>query len=121
MAHSPRIDGADTAASEDRTHQAPQPSAAVHETARTVVHGIEGTGVDRPYVELRGAATYTMGDLNQRTADVIGEINKSGRPALITKYGRIVAAITPLEGARIESLLISSPEFAQRIAEVDEE
>lgn len=40
---------------------------------------------------------YTMRQLNQQTAFVIGEIEKNG-PALITRHGRFVAAISPLRG-----------------------
>ncbi|WP_331736595.1 hypothetical protein OG426_54885 (plasmid) [Streptomyces canus] len=81
----------------------------VHQTDSTVVHG--------SFTELRSDMTYTMAQLNQRTAEVVDEINKTGRPALITKYGRIVAAVHPLEGARIESLLISAPDITKRIPE----
>lgn len=65
------------------------------------------------------AKSYSMADLHLLTEEVIDEINSSGRPALITKYGRIVAAIHPLEGQHIESLLLNTPEFAQRVAEAD--
>lgn len=40
---------------------------------------------------------YTMRQLNQKTADVIGQIVESGRPALISRLGRFVARITPIQ------------------------
>ena len=41
---------------------------------------------------------YTMRDLNQRTAAIIAEIEATGRPAFITRHGRFIAQITPLNG-----------------------
>ena len=42
------------------------------------------------------AVVYTMRDLNQQTARVMAEIEKSGKPAFITRDGRLVTTITPL-------------------------
>lgn len=39
---------------------------------------------------------YTMRELNQHTADTIEKINRSGKPAVVTRHGRFVAAIYPL-------------------------
>jgi antitoxin (DNA-binding transcriptional repressor) of toxin-antitoxin stability system len=50
--------------------------------------------------------TYTMRELSQATARVIDEINHSGQPALVTKHGRFVALITPLEHASLESVVL---------------
>jgi antitoxin (DNA-binding transcriptional repressor) of toxin-antitoxin stability system len=52
--------------------------------------------------------TYTMRDLNHRTADVIREINESGRPAAITRHGRFVALITPLANANVEAAALAA-------------
>ncbi|WP_170317005.1 hypothetical protein [Acrocarpospora corrugata] len=48
-----------------------------------------------------------MRDLNQRTAEVIQEINDSGIPAIITRHGRFVAMITPLLNKGLEGELIA--------------
>jgi prevent-host-death family protein len=61
------------------------------------------------------AKIYTMSELNQRTAQVIEEINDSGRPALITKHGRFMALITPLRDATIESLVLSQGPLAEEM------
>src|SRR5438067_6844264 len=45
---------------------------------------------------------YTMRELNQRTAQVLEEINDNKRPAAITKHGRFVALVLPLRDAEIE-------------------
>ncbi|GII00435.1 type II toxin-antitoxin system Phd/YefM family antitoxin [Planobispora takensis] len=50
---------------------------------------------------------YKMRDLNQRTAEVIQEINDSGKPAVITRHGRFVALITPLMGKGLEGELVA--------------
>ncbi len=50
-----------------------------------------------------GALSYTMRELNQRTGQVMGEILKHQRPAYITKHGRFIAKIVPLEPAKVES------------------
>jgi antitoxin (DNA-binding transcriptional repressor) of toxin-antitoxin stability system len=49
---------------------------------------------------------YTMRQLNQQTAFVIDQIEKSGRPALISRLGRFVARITPV-GADVEERVLS--------------
>jgi antitoxin (DNA-binding transcriptional repressor) of toxin-antitoxin stability system len=40
---------------------------------------------------------FTMRQLNQQTAFVMDQIEKSGRPALISRSGRFVARITPIQ------------------------
>ena len=61
----------------------------------------------RKRFRLAEAQAYTMRALNQNTAGVIAEINLAGRPAVITKHGRLVAMITPLEGVKVESMVLS--------------
>ncbi|MEU4235324.1 type II toxin-antitoxin system Phd/YefM family antitoxin [Nonomuraea sp. NPDC026600] len=50
---------------------------------------------------------YKMRDLNQRTAEVIQEINDSGKPAIITRHGKFVALISPLLNKGLEGELIA--------------
>ena len=63
------------------------------------------------------ALIYTMRELNQQTARVIEEIEKAGRPAIITRHGRFVAIIRPLAAGQVESRVL--PEMARQIAERD--
>jgi antitoxin (DNA-binding transcriptional repressor) of toxin-antitoxin stability system len=58
---------------------------------------------------------YTMRQLNQETATVIKEIGKNG-PALITRLGRFVVKITPLD-EEVESRVLS--EMAREIGKRD--
>jgi antitoxin (DNA-binding transcriptional repressor) of toxin-antitoxin stability system len=60
------------------------------------------------------ALVYTMRDLNQQTARVMAEIEKSGKPAFITRHGRFVAFITPLAPGKVESRVLG--EMAREIA-----
>jgi antitoxin (DNA-binding transcriptional repressor) of toxin-antitoxin stability system len=54
------------------------------------------------------AHIYTMRYLNQHTAEVIQEINKTREAAAITLHGRFVALIAPLADVDIESSLLYS-------------
>ena len=59
-------------------------------------------------LSLNSSQTYTMRELNQRTADVMREINESGRPAAITRRGRIIAVITPMANANVEAIALEA-------------
>ena len=60
------------------------------------------------------ALVFTMRDLNQQTARIMAEIEKSGKPAFITKHGRFIAFITPLPPGRVESRVLA--EMARELA-----
>jgi prevent-host-death family protein len=47
-------------------------------------------------------------DLNQRTGQVIDEIEKYQRPAVITRRGRFVATIMPLAPGQVESPVLGA-------------
>src|SRR3954447_6943480 len=72
---------------------------------------------DRPLV-------FTMTELNQHTAGVLAEINAAGRPAAITKHGKFVVMIHPLEGSSVESMVLSrgslAEEFVQHAEDADQ-
>jgi antitoxin (DNA-binding transcriptional repressor) of toxin-antitoxin stability system len=61
------------------------------------------------------ALIYTMRDLNQRTASVMREIEKTGKPGFITRHGQFVAIITPLASGQVESRVLT--EMAREIAD----
>ena len=58
-------------------------------------------------VEDDEALVYTMRDLNQQTARIMGEIEKTGKPAFITRHGRFVAIITPVTPGQVESRVLA--------------
>jgi antitoxin (DNA-binding transcriptional repressor) of toxin-antitoxin stability system len=49
------------------------------------------------------ALVFAMGELNQRTGQVMDEIQKDERPAYITNYGRFIAKIIPIDPAKVRS------------------
>ena len=60
------------------------------------------------------ALVFTMRDLNQQTPRLMKEIEKAGRPAVITRHGRFIATITPLAPGQVVSQVL--PEMARQIA-----
>jgi prevent-host-death family protein len=75
----------------------------------------------RDRVKLADVKTYTMRELNQNTAQVIDEINDSGRPAMVTKHGRFIALITPMRDAAIEEMVLSHGPLYDEIVRRDED
>jgi prevent-host-death family protein len=53
------------------------------------------------------ALVYTMRQLNQQTAQIMGEVEKTHKPAFITKHGQYIAVITPLTPGRVESRVLA--------------
>jgi antitoxin (DNA-binding transcriptional repressor) of toxin-antitoxin stability system len=64
------------------------------------------------------ALVYTMRDLNQQTARIMGEIERTGKTAFITRHGRFVATIVPLEPGQVESRVLA--EMAREIGKRDQ-
>jgi antitoxin (DNA-binding transcriptional repressor) of toxin-antitoxin stability system len=58
---------------------------------------------------------FTTHDLGRQAARLIREIENSGKPAVITRYGRFVATITPLAAGQVESEVL--PKMARQIGE----
>ena len=50
---------------------------------------------------------FTMRELNQQTARIMGQIEKAGKPAFITRHGRFVALIMPLASGQVESRVLA--------------
>ena len=65
-----------------------------------------------------GALGYTMRDLNQRTGQVMDEIQKYQRPAYITRHGRFTATIRPLAPGPVESAVLAA--MAREIGQQEE-
>jgi antitoxin (DNA-binding transcriptional repressor) of toxin-antitoxin stability system len=62
------------------------------------------------------ALVFTMRELNQQTARIMGQIEKAGKPAFITRHGRFVALIVPLASGQVESRVLAemTRELARR-------
>jgi antitoxin (DNA-binding transcriptional repressor) of toxin-antitoxin stability system len=64
-----------------------------------------------------GALVFTTHELGRQAARLINEIEKAGKPAVITEHGRFVAIIRPLAPGQVESAVL--PEIARQIGEQD--
>jgi len=67
-------------------------------------------------VEDDEALVYTMRELNQQTPRIMSEIEKTGKPAFITRHGRFVATITSIAPGQVESRVLAelAREMGQR-------
>lgn len=67
-------------------------------------------------------ATVSMRDLARRASDVVEEVTRSGRPALVTRHGRPVAALIRVREEDLEDfILATAPEFIEGRRQADEE
>ncbi|MGI8983213.1 MAG: type II toxin-antitoxin system Phd/YefM family antitoxin [Acidimicrobiales bacterium] len=67
-------------------------------------------------------STVSVRDLAHGASRVIEEVRNSGRPAVITKRGRAVAAIVPIDEEALEDwVLANAPEFVANMAEAEAE
>lgn len=84
------------------------------------VTAVSPVRMDPPIVRVgdQEALVYTMRDLNQQTARIMSEIEKTGKPAFITRHGRFVAMITPLAAGQVESRVLA--EMAREIVKRDQ-
>jgi antitoxin (DNA-binding transcriptional repressor) of toxin-antitoxin stability system len=49
-----------------------------------------------------------MRELNQQTARIMGQIEKTGKPAFVTRHGRLIALIQPLAPGQVESRVLAA-------------
>jgi len=67
-------------------------------------------------------ATVSVRDLANGASRVIEEVRATGRPAVITKRGKAVAAIVPIDEEALEDwVLANAPEFVANMAEAEAE
>jgi prevent-host-death family protein len=67
-------------------------------------------------------ATVSIRDLANNASAVVAEVEASGRPAVVTKRGRPVAAVVPIDPEKLEDfVLANAPEYVddRRAAEAD--
>lgn len=64
--------------------------------------------------------TVNARDLARRTADILDDVEKTGRPALVVRNGRPVAALVAIDEAELEDfVLASAPEYARGMREAN--
>jgi antitoxin (DNA-binding transcriptional repressor) of toxin-antitoxin stability system len=77
-----------------------------------------GTEPPRVRVGDDDAVVFTLRELNQQTARIMSEIEKTGKPAVLTRHGRVIAVITPVAAGQVESRVL--PEMARQAAKRDQ-
>lgn len=71
---------------------------------------------------MTGVSTVSIRDLANNASAVVDEVATSGRPAVVTKHGKPVAAVVPIDQEALEDwVLANAPEFVANMAEADEE
>jgi prevent-host-death family protein len=64
--------------------------------------------------------SITIRELSRNTAGVIDDVQKSGRPALVTRNGKFVAAVVPIAEDELEDWILSNaPEFVESMEEAN--
>lgn len=59
-------------------------------------------------------ATVSIRELANKTKDVIEAVTKSGRPAVVTRRGKPVVAVVPIDEEGLEDwILATAPEFVR--------
>lgn len=62
--------------------------------------------------------TVTIRELSRNPSAVVDEVSTSGRPALVTRHGRAVAALIPVDQDALEDLVLATgPRYLQDMAD----
>ncbi len=65
-------------------------------------------------------ATVSIRDLANKASAVVDEVTRSKRPAVVTKHGKPVAALVPIDQDALEDwVLANAPEFVANMDEAD--
>jgi len=64
--------------------------------------------------------TISIRDLGRRPSQVVDEVLRTGRPAIITRHGRPVTAMVALNPDELEDFVLAhAPEFARSMRDAD--
>lgn len=64
--------------------------------------------------------TISIRDLGRRPSQVVDEVLRTGRPAIITRRGRAVTAIVAIDPDELEDFVLArAPEYARSRASAD--
>jgi prevent-host-death family protein len=67
-------------------------------------------------------STISIRDLTHQASRVVDSVQRTGRPAIVTKHGRPVAALVPIDSEALEDWVLSqAPEFVENMRQADEE
>lgn len=73
-------------------------------------------------LEEQDMATISIRDLSRRPSQVVDEVVRTGRPAIITRHGRPVTAMVALDPDELEDYVLArAPEYvrSRRAADAD--
>ncbi len=66
--------------------------------------------------------SYGIRELQRRPSEIIGKVETTGRPALVTRYGKLAAVLRPIDSDAFEDyVLANAPEFVASMEEADED
>lgn len=61
-------------------------------------------------------------DLARKASQIVEQVGSTGRPALITRRGKPVAALIPIDESELEDWILSNaPEFVRSMRQADRE
>lgn len=67
-------------------------------------------------------STVSIRDLANNASSIVRGVNESGRPAVVTRHGRAVAAVIPIDQDGLEDyVLANAPEYVRGRADADTE
>ena len=66
-------------------------------------------------------SVIAMRDLTRKTREVVEEVRRTGKPAIVTQYGRPAVALIPVppDGAFEDLVLAHAPRFLRAISEAE--
>jgi prevent-host-death family protein len=66
--------------------------------------------------------TIGVRDLQRNPGRVLDELQRSGRPAFVTRHGQPAAVLLPIDAAALEDyVLANAPEYVASMLEADED
>jgi prevent-host-death family protein len=66
--------------------------------------------------------TYGIRELQRRSSEIVDELERTRRPALVTRHGKPVAVLSPIDVDALEDfILANAPEYVASMAEAEED
>jgi prevent-host-death family protein len=73
-------------------------------------------------VEGVAVQTYGIRELQRRSSEIVDELERSRRPALVTRHGKPVAVLSPIDEDALEDfILANAPEYVASMTEADQD
>jgi len=66
--------------------------------------------------------SYGIRELQRRPSEIVEQVEKTGRPVLVTRYGKLAAVLMPIDSDALEDyVMANAPEFVASMREADED